>query len=110
MTPNMAPRLVGFAILFIIFLIVGASTTYIVQPGHRGVTVTLGKVSPAFKPEGFGLKLPLITSVLQVDARQQTRAVTAECFSSDLQHLKMELRLLYRIPEQSVVNIHEIPA
>jgi prohibitin 2 len=31
--------------------------------------------------------------------------VTAECFSSDLQQIKIQLKVLYRIPETSVVSV-----
>jgi len=31
----------------------------------------------------------------------------AECYSSDLQQVKMEVNILYRIPEQSVVRIFQ---
>jgi prohibitin 2 len=84
-----------------------ASGTYVVHPGYRGVQVTLGKVSPAFKPEGFGLKLPLITQIVPMSVRQQTADDTSDCYSSDLQQIKVELRILYRIPESSVVKLYQ---
>jgi uncharacterized membrane protein YqiK len=45
---------------FVAFILIFASY-YVVQPGNRAVLVTLGKVSPAFAPEGLGFKMPLIT-------------------------------------------------
>src|SRR5688572_25829599 len=54
-------RIVGIAILVFVIIVLASSGTYIVKPGYRGVAVTLGKVSPAFKPEGFGFKQPFIT-------------------------------------------------
>lgn len=83
------------------------SGTYVVQPGFRGVEVTLGKVSPAFKPDGFGFKAPLITSIHPISIRQQTAQDTAECYSSDLQQIRVNLRVLYRIPESSVVKLFQ---
>jgi prohibitin 2 len=64
-------------------------------------------VNPDFKPEGFGFRQPLITSIKQISVRQQTRAMPAECYSSDLQQVKMEVHVLYRIPENSVVKIFQ---
>ncbi|MEI9962839.1 MAG: SPFH domain-containing protein [Limisphaerales bacterium] len=84
-----------------------STSTYIVQPGYRGIEVTLGKVSPVFKPEGFGFKTPLIANIVPVTIRQQTRDLAADCYSSDLQQVKTELRVLYRIPEASVVQIYQ---
>lgn len=78
-----------------------------VEPGTRGVLVTLGKVSHEAKPEGFGTKTPFISHLVTVPVRQQTRELPAECYSSDLQQVNVQLRVLYRIPESSVVKIYQ---
>lgn len=105
--PRRTLALIGGAILVFVLVIIGSTGTYIVQPGHRGIEVTLGKVSPRFKPEGFGLKTPLVTHIHLMTVRQQTRTMPVECYSSDLQQVKMELNVLYRIPESSVVKIFQ---
>ncbi|MEW6303359.1 MAG: prohibitin family protein [Verrucomicrobiota bacterium] len=89
-----------------VLVIAAAQSTFVVEPGYRGVRVTLGKVSPVFEPEGFGFKPPFITHVDSVLVRQQTHTMDAECYSSDLQHVKTKLKVLYRIPEASVVTIY----
>lgn len=83
------------------------SSFFIVDPGHRGVLVTMGSVSPRFVPEGFGFKTPLITTVVKIPVRQQTNQVSTECYSSDLQQVNVDLKVLYRIPEQSVVKMFQ---
>jgi len=98
-------RLIGIGILIFVVVVMLASGTYVVQPGYRGVEVTLGKVSPEFKPEGFGLKKPFISDIRPMSVRQQTHAMPAECYSSDLQQVKTELYVLFRVPEHSVVKI-----
>jgi prohibitin 2 len=100
-------KLIGVAIIIFVVIIAASTSSYIVQPGYRGVEVTLGKVSPVFKPEGFGFKSPFITMIVPVLIRQQTRELSADCYSSDLQQVKTELRVLYRIPEASVVQIYQ---
>lgn len=100
-------RLVGILILIFAVVILGSSATYVVQPGTRGVAVTLGTVAPDFKPEGFGFKQPFLTHILPISVRQQTRPMPAECYSSDLQQVKMEVHVLYRVPERSVVKIFQ---
>lgn len=105
MTPKTILGLIGGAILIFVVLVGGSTATYVVDPGHRGVEVILGRVSPGFKPEGFGLKLPFITRIVPLVIRQQTAKMGADCYSSDLQQVKMEVRVLYRIPESSVVAI-----
>ena len=104
---NQAPllRVIGLAVLLFVLVLASSSTTYVVEPGTRGIKVTLGKASDEFLPEGFGFKAPFVTSILPVNIRQRTRGVRAECFSSDLQQVVADLRVLYRVPEQSVVQI-----
>jgi len=99
--------LIGVAILIFAVVIAASTSTYVVEPGHRGVEVTLGKVSPVFKPEGFGFKSPFVTTIVPVTIRQQTRELQAACYSADLQQVHAELRVLYRIPEGSVVQIYQ---
>lgn len=100
-------KLIGVAILIFAILIAISTSSYVVQPGDRGVEVTLGKVSPVFKPQGFGFKTPFIATIVPVTIRQQTREVLAACYSSDLQQVNLNLRVLYRIPEASVVQIYQ---
>ncbi|MBI2929938.1 MAG: prohibitin family protein [Verrucomicrobia bacterium] len=105
MTPQQLGKLLGGAVIIFVLIIAGSTSTYVVEPGHRGVEVTLGRVSPAFKPEGFGFKLPFITAIVPQLIRQQTAKMQADCYSSDLQQVKMEVRVLYRVPQASVVAI-----
>ena len=90
-----------------ILAIIGAQITYVVRPGTRGVQVTLGKVSPNFKPEGIGLKPPFVSTIRMLNVRQQTVRMETTCFSKDLQEIKTIVNVLYRIPEESVVEIFQ---
>lgn len=105
--PRSLKRLIGVLIFIFVAIILASAATYVVQPGTRGVAVTLGTVDPAFKPEGFGFKQPFVTHIQPISVRQQTRPMPAECYSSDLQQVKMEVHVLYRIPEHSVVKIFQ---
>ena len=100
-------KYLGVGLLIFVLLIMAFSGTYIIEPGHRGVFVTMGKVHPAFAPEGFGFKAPLITTVIPMAVRQQTQSMKAECYSSDLQQVNVEVKVLYRIPESAVVKIYQ---
>jgi prohibitin 2 len=108
-TVNSAPvlRIARVGILLFIAIIILAAGTYIVPPGNRGVAVTLGSVAPQAKSEGFGFKQPFVTTVHLMSIRQQTHSLPAECYSSDLQQVKMEVQTLYRVPERSVVKIFQ---
>ena len=50
--------------------------------------------------------MPFVTSIVAVNIRQKTQMVKADCFSSDLQQVKIDLRVLYRVPEKAVVQIY----
>ena len=107
MSPQNIARLIGVAVLVFAVVIMAASGTYVVHPGYRGVEVTMGKVSTAFKPEGFGMKAPFMTAIHPISIRQQTAEEKADCYSSDLQQIHIELRVLFRIPESSVVKLFQ---
>ncbi|MBF0299589.1 MAG: prohibitin family protein [Oligoflexia bacterium] len=93
--------------IIIVVLVLVFSSAFIIDPGHRGVLVTMGKVSPTFAPEGLGFKAPLITSIVPISVRQQTNSQKAECYSSDMQQVNIELKVLFRIPEQAIVKIFQ---
>ena len=93
-------------VVFIAFVLISASS-YIIEPGTRGIKVTLGKANDNFLPEGFGWKTPMITRIQPVIVKQRTVKLTADCFSSDLQQVGLDVRVLYRIPEASVVQIYK---
>ena len=105
MPPKTIASLITGALILFALIIVATTSTYVVDPGYRGVEVTLGRVSTVFKPEGFGMKLPLITTIVPQLIRQQTAKMVADCYSSDLQQVKMDLRILYRVPDASVVTV-----
>ena len=95
-------------VVFGIFtFVVGCQSYETVPPGHRGVRVTLGKVSPGFIQEGLVLKWPFIQDVVKLSIRQETKEATAECFSSDLQTVKIKYNCLFRIPEAQVVSLFQ---
>ncbi len=100
-------KLISVAIVILLLVVAASQATYVVGPGQRGVQVTLGKVSDQFKPEGFGTKQPFISHIISIPIRQQAREVAADCYSADLQQVSVQLRVLYRIPETSVVRIYQ---
>lgn len=94
-------------VIILLVVILGFASTFVVPPGHRGVVVTMGRVGPIAAPEGFGVKVPFVSTVLPISIRQQTKGLQTDCYSSDLQQITVELRVLYRIPEAAVVNIFQ---
>jgi len=78
---------------------------YTVQPGFRGIEVRLGKADPAIQTEGLHWTLPLVTGVQRLSIRQQTQELPAEAFSSDLQHVAVQLQVLYSLPESALFDV-----
>jgi prohibitin 2 len=104
--PPFLPKLIAVAIVIFVIVIIGGASSYIIQPGMRGVKITLGKAQEQFLPEGFGFRTPFITRIVPVLIQQRTVPLRADCFSSDLQQVSVEVRVLYRVPEASVVQIY----
>lgn len=107
MNPSSLARLLGIGLVIIVLIVAASQSTYVVEPGFRGVQVTLGKVNSEFKPEGFGTKSPFISHIVDIPVRQLTHELNAECYSSDLQQVTIHVRVLYRIPETAVVRIFQ---
>jgi prohibitin 2 len=98
-------RFIPFAIgggLLLIFLI---GCFHVVPPGHRGVSITWGKVDPRARGEGITFKKPFMERVIDVDVRQRTVEGQAAAYSSDLQTVVVSFKALYRIPEEKVVQL-----
>jgi prohibitin 2 len=95
----------GVVALIVLGLVTLIGSAYVVNPGERGVKVTLGDMSNDFIKPGFGLKLPFVTEIKKVNVQQDTREISAECFSSDLQQINIKIKVLYRIPEASAVAV-----
>jgi len=106
MSPQGLIRLIGAGIAVFVLILALSQSTYVVDPGHRGVRVTLGKVSEIYEQEGFGFKLPFISRVEPMLVRQQKQQLEAVCYSSDLQQVRIKLSVLYRVPQESVVRIY----
>ncbi|MCX6129431.1 MAG: prohibitin family protein, partial [Proteobacteria bacterium] len=45
------------------------------------------------------------SNLYQISIRQQTEGVRAECYSSDLQQVNINLKVLYRVPESQIITI-----
>ena len=99
---------VGLLILFafVAFGAMGSCTT--INPGHRGIRVTLGKVSPEALPEGIALKWPLgVSRIQEIDVRQTTVEADAACFSKDQQNITIRYAVMYRVDPTKVVDLFQ---
>jgi len=99
--------IIGGGVVAIVLFVFVMGCWSIVPPGHRGVSVTLGKVNPVVKGEGITFKVPFITNIVKIPVQQITQGGRATSFSSDLQTVEISYSVLYRIPEGKVVELFQ---
>lgn len=100
-------KLIAVAVAAVLAIPILFSSFTIVEPGHRGVAVRLGKVDPEVKPEGLNFKTPFIEKIVEVPIQQRTVAGNTDCFSSDLQIVQVAYSVMYRLPEGKVVELFQ---
>lgn len=94
-------------VIIVIFLFALARSCTIVPPGHRGVSVTLGKVSPNIRGEGLNFKKPFIENIVKIPIQQITVDGETECFSSDLQTIRVSYSVLYKLPPDKIISLYQ---
>jgi regulator of protease activity HflC (stomatin/prohibitin superfamily) len=100
-------KFIGVGILGFLFIMLFMGSYATVPPGHRGISVTLGKVSPQALGEGFTFKKPFIETIVKYPIMQITQKGKAASFSSDLQTIHVDYAIMYKTPEAKVVEIYQ---
>ena len=94
------------ALILVAVLVILNSFT-IVQAGHTGVVVTLGKVNEGVLQEGIHAKLPFVQQVVKIDNRIRKLEVQTEAFSKDLQSVETTLAINYRVDTSKSYSIYK---
>lgn len=94
-----------FCLLFAYFFF--GSVYDSVPPGHRGISVTMGKVSDRLLGEGFTWKKPLVETIVKIPIKQLSIQSNATSFSSDLQTVTVKYVVLYRLPQSRVIELYQ---
>lgn len=98
-------RTIGVIVVIVgIFVLFGSYK--IVEPGTRGVRVTLGYVSPNPLDEGIHLKWPFISKIVPMTIKVQNGSFKTPCYSSDMQQIEASVAVIYSIPSNSVVSLY----
>ncbi len=102
----MRAGLVFAVVLLVIFfgLFVGSCT--VVDPGHVGVKVTMGSVSPNGLDAGLVFHSPF-ASIKEVNVQHQTTLGETPCSSKDLQIVTTKYAVQWRVPSKNVVKLYE---
>ncbi len=96
---------IGAIVLFAVIVIANCFT--IVNAGHTGVVVTLGKVNEGVLQEGLHLKAPFVQKIVKIDNRIVKLEVDTEAFSKDLQTVSTTLAINYRVDTSKSYSIYK---
>lgn len=102
----MKKLIIGISIA-VIGLILLLSSATIVPAGNTGVIVKLGKVSNDTYGEGFHLKTPFVTTVVDVSNKVQLLDTEAGAVSRDLQTVNSKVAINYRLASNMSASMYQ---
>lgn len=100
-------KIAVIAAIVIFAIIVIANCFTIVDAGHTGVVVTLGKVNEGVLQEGMHVKAPFVQKIVKIDNRIVKLEVDTEAFSKDLQTVETTLAINYRVDTSKSYSIYK---
>ena len=100
-------KIVIFAVVAVAAVILLANCLCVVDAGHTGVVVTMGKVNDTVLQEGLHFKAPFIQQVVKIDNRITKLEVQTEAFSKDLQTVNTTLAINYRVDTAMSYSIYK---
>lgn len=98
---------IGFGVFALFLGVLLLNPFVIINPGERGVVVTLGALSKQVKGEGLSMRIPLVQNIHRVSVKQQTMVGEATCYSSDLQTMTIRYQVIWQVPEGSLIKIFQ---
>lgn len=100
-------KIIIAVVVLAIVAIIALNCFTIVEAGHTGVVVTLGKVNEGVLQEGIHVKAPFIQQVVKIDNRIVKLEVETEAFSKDLQTVATTLAINYRVDTKKSYSIYK---
>lgn len=100
-------KIVIIAVVALFVLVTAFNCFTIVEAGHTGVVVTLGKVNEGVLQEGLHVKVPFVQEVVKIDNRIVKLEVDTEAFSKDLQTVATTLAINYRVDTSKSYSIYK---
>ncbi len=100
-------KIISIGLVVILAVLVLANCFTIVDAGHTGVVVTLGRVNEGVLQEGIHIKAPFVQQVVKIDNRIVKLEVATEAFSKDLQTVATTLAINYRVDTSKSYSIYK---
>lgn len=104
---SLTKKVIIAAVVLLAIIILAANCFTIVEAGHTGVIVTLGKVNEGVLQEGIHFKAPFVQQVVKIDNRITKLEVETEAFSKDLQTVSTILAINYRVDTSKSYSIYK---
>lgn len=95
------------AVLVLFGLIVFFSSYTIVDPGERGVRVTLGEISQKVVEEGWNWKAPFATSIERVNVQTVKFERESQVYTKDIQSADIKYVLNYELIPEVVPSLYQ---
>ncbi len=95
------------AVIVVALAVVALNSFTIVEAGHTGVVVTLGRVNEGVLQEGIHAKIPFVQDIVKIDNRIVKLEVDTEAFSKDLQTVSTKLAINYRVDTKKSYSIYK---
>ena len=103
---NAIKRWIILAIVVILLLILGFSSTYTISEGYIGVKYRFGKIVADDLQPGLNFKLPLVETVSRVDIREQIYESSTSAYTRDTQTVEnLQFKLNYYYDQSQLSNI-----
>jgi len=99
-------KLTLFGILGLFGLITLLSSFKVVNPGERGIRVTMGSASDEVLNEGVHFKVPFFSKIKTMSVRVQKTEATSEAATKDLQRVHATFALNWHVSSSQVVQMY----
>jgi len=99
-------RFIPVAVVVVLLLILATCSGTVVDPGHRGVKISLGKVSPQPLEEGLHFMLPMVQEIRQLDVRTLRWEEQTQAYTKDVQQADVSFVLTYSLEPSYTVEMY----
>jgi prohibitin 2 len=99
-------RLIRIGVILLIVILFASCSATVVDPGHRGVRITLGKVSTLPLEEGLHFKLPMVQQIRQLDIRTLQWKEVTQSYTKDVQQADVSFTLTFSLEPTYAVDMY----